>query len=184
MPRLGTSVESDDPSRPPFGAGHPEFEGVFFPGIHHPRIILWMLGVGRNFSPPVPRQQPPDHRGLHRVADPLRQGRANRRKNQQARSPRLFSPRLQKIDLLLGSLSSDFRRPPQFLRSEEDVRPTWRRICIRLTDAVPTPSRFAVSWRVRPTLAGRRTASADLKSSRLRVAFTVRVALATSLTSI
>ena len=79
---------------------------------------------------------------------------------------------------------SDFRRPPQFRRSEEKARPMWKRSCSRFTDAVPTPSILAVSSSVRPALAGRRTASADLKSSRLRVACTVRFALATSFKSI
>ena len=79
-------------------------------------------------------------------------------------------------------LSSDFRRPPQFRLPEAEVRPRSSRICIRLTDAVPTPSKFAVSSRVRPTLTGNRTASADLKSLRFCVALTVRVALATSFT--
>ena len=79
---------------------------------------------------------------------------------------------------------SDFRLPPQFRVPEEEVRPMWKRVCIRLIDAVPTPSIFAVSSRVKPTLAGSRTASADLKSSRLRVVFTVRFALATSFKSI
>src|SRR5882724_6750264 len=81
------------------------------------------------------------------------------------------------------AVSSDFRLPPQFLIREEEVRPVWKRICNLLTEAVPTPSMLAVSSRVRPTLAGSKTASAERKSSKSRVVFTVRFALATSFTS-
>ena len=83
-----------------------------------------------------------------------------------------------------SDVSNDFRRPPQLRFGDADVRLISRRICIRFTDAVPTPSKFAVSLRERPALAGSRTASADLKSSRFVVDFTVRVALATSFKSI